>query len=101
MAEIKDDFFVSTPQTTQIFSTFLHSDKVIAIPTVNRRARCIFGAEPKMCARIWLCLKALVPQQTKPKHLLWGLIFLKFYEPEISLAVRVGADEKMSRNGEK
>ena len=46
---------------------------------------------------LWFSLEGLVPRRTTPKHLLWGLNFLKLYEVEEARARRLHVDEKTCR----
>ena len=75
----------------------LHSDRRLMGSIIDRRCAAVFGVKTKLCVFIWLYYGGRVPQGTKPKHLLWGLAFLKLYEVEEAFCTRVQADEKTCR----
>ena len=54
----------------------------------------MFEVRSELSISIWLYLGGRAPHGTKPKHLLWGLGFLKLYEAEEAFSTRVQADEK-------
>ena len=64
-----------------------------------RRFKAKFGCSPDVCSDLWERLSALPrrPRRMLPKHLLWGLLFLKLYNTESVLAEMVGAERKTVR----
>lgn len=64
--------------------------------TSHRKFRSFFGVSPNVCAELW-CLIQNKPINSKPKHLLWSLLFLKCYNVEHVNASIVEADEKTFR----
>lgn len=65
--------------------------------TKTRRFKSFFGITPQVCSIVWekICDKA--PNDFQPKHLLWGLTFLKLYTIEHDRHSTLGADEKTIR----
>ena len=47
-----------------------------------------------VCAHIWNAIRFDLPTGAKPKHLLYGLLFMKVYSIEHVHANMVGCDEK-------
>jgi hypothetical protein len=69
--------------------------------TQRRRFKSHFGATPEKCSTVWRLLCQSTAKQGlpydqigKPEHLLWGLMLLKMYGTEITMAAKVGTDEK-------
>ena len=62
-----------------------------------RRFRSQFGISPVICARIWNSLGEVKPNGFEPKHLLWGLLFLKVYSTESVHATIVNTCERTFR----
>lgn len=62
-----------------------------------RRFRCFFGITPSMCKIVWELLRERIPLGAEPKHLLWGLNFLKQYDTEHVRRVIFNSDEKTIR----
>lgn len=62
-----------------------------------RKFRAFFGISPKLCEIIW-CQIEDKPFGSKPKHLLWSMLFLKTYSTESINAAIVKADEKTYRS---
>lgn len=58
-----------------------------------------FGTHPSVVAVLWRMVAGIngIDAYFKPKHLLWGLFFLKTYTTFDVIACRVGADEKTVR----
>eukprot|EP00171_Calliarthron_tuberculosum_P006568 IDg6568t1 len=65
--------------------------------TAERRFRALYGVSPRVCATVWNLITSDLPPHASPKHLLWGLLFLKLYASENVHARIVGADEKTFR----
>jgi len=63
----------------------------------NRRFRSFFGISSSSCAIVWDLIHTKLPEDCHPKHLLWGLLFLKVYATESIHASLVQADEKTLR----
>lgn len=61
-----------------------------------RRFKSFFGVTPTVCSLVWLRIKSNAPG-SHPKHLLWGLLFLKQYSIEHIRRSIVNADEKTIR----
>ncbi len=47
-----------------------------------RRFKSFFGVSQNVCAELWNLLRYDMPNESKPKHLLWCLFFLKQYTVE-------------------
>lgn len=62
-----------------------------------RRYKGLFGVTPLICSVTWNYITKYAPQETKPRHLLWGLCFLKCYNTEHVNSVMFGVDEKTFR----
>lgn len=58
-----------------------------------------YGVTPDVCAHTWEYMSRYntMPNNSRPKHLLWTLIFLNLYEPETFLAALFGPTEKTFR----
>lgn len=65
--------------------------------TGYRRFRAFFGVDPIVCSIVWEQLKNDRPPRSKPKHLMWALMFLKIYTTENVFRGIVGVDEKTWR----
>jgi len=65
--------------------------------TFNRRFRAFFGTTPIVCSSLWGLLAVSRPPDSKPKHLLWALMFLRLYDTESVHALLAGVDEKTFR----
>lgn len=63
----------------------------------KRRFRALFGVSPEVMAETWSLLQSSRPPKSKPKHLLWALLFLKVYATENVNSTLTGADEKTFR----
>ena len=57
--------------------------------------RSFFGTSPKTCASLWKISN--FPSKTRPKHLMWALMFLKSYDTEIKLSSLAGVSPKTFR----
>ena len=86
--------FLSTDDLVRISLRLSHSDRRLMGSIIDRRCAAVFVVKLKFCVLIRLYLGERVPQGTKPKHLFWGLAFLKLYEVEETFSTRVQADEK-------
>jgi hypothetical protein len=85
---------------TQIFRSHgyeycKHSNR-LSNKTGYRRFRGLFGVSPASCAVLWTLIEDK-PPGSKPKHLLWSLLFLKGYANEHMNSAVVGVDEKTFR----
>lgn len=61
--------------------------------TNARRFKETFGTAPENCARLWnLCEVNEMEGSPHPKHLLWGLTFIKVYATESVHATIAGVD---------
>jgi hypothetical protein len=49
--------------------------------------RALFGIGPDVCGHVWTHLSCHKPPKTRPKHLLWTLLFLKVNGTETALSV--------------
>jgi hypothetical protein len=47
-----------------------------------RSFRAKLGVCPNVCCDVWERLQSRRPKNVMPKHLLWGLLFLKVYRTE-------------------
>lgn len=63
----------------------------------DRRYRGLFGVSDLVTSDLWQMLPSV--DSANPKYLLWGLLFLKYYNTEHLHAVIAGCDEKRSGNG--
>lgn len=64
----------------------------------TRRFKSFFGMSPNICSMIWSLLKEKMPSESKPKHILWCLFFLKQYTVEHVRRTVFDTDEKTVRN---
>lgn len=62
-----------------------------------RRFKSFFGVTPLVCSLVWFRIKNDAPADSHPKHLLWGLLFLKQYSNEHIRRSILDADEKTIR----
>lgn len=62
-----------------------------------RRFKAFYGVTPSVCSLIWSLIKSDTNTEIKPKHLLWGLNFLKQYSVEHLRRTLFKADEKTIR----
>lgn len=62
-----------------------------------RRFLGFFGAKPVVCSKVWFLILFAIPTSTKPRHLLWALLFLRGYDTEEKNASAVGVDENTFR----
>lgn len=67
------------------------------LSTKNRRFKSFFGITPKVCSIVWEKIRHDRPIGFSPKHLLWGLNFLKQYTNEENRHSIFQADEKTIR----
>ena len=65
--------------------------------TSMRRFKAHFGADPIVCAHIWLKLTDCLPARSKHEHLRYALLFLRRYQTEHQNAALFGVDEKTFR----
>lgn len=65
--------------------------------TKTRRFKSYFGVTPHVCSIVWKKIRPEAPIDFQPKHLLWGLLFLKQYTDEHNRHGILGADEKTIR----
>lgn len=63
----------------------------------ERRFKSHFGIRPNVCEIVWTQIIERAPVGFKPKHLLWGLNFLKQYSDEHNRHSLFKADEKTIR----
>ena len=64
----------------------------------ERRFRGLFGVSPLVIVHLWTLLFPVIPKSAEPRHVLWGLLFLKSYANEVVLSAITGADEKTQRH---
>ncbi len=62
-----------------------------------RRYKALFGVTPLVASVIWSLSEHSRRHDSSPRHLLWGLMFLKVYATEHVHATFVGIDEKTFR----
>lgn len=65
--------------------------------TKTRRFKSFFGVTPYVCSIVWTKIVDIAPIGFQPKHLLWGLTFLKQYTIEHNRHSTLKADEKTIR----
>lgn len=63
----------------------------------QRRFKSHFGITPYVCQIVWASIIRRAPNGYQPKHLLWGLQFLKQYTDEHNRHSLLKADEKTIR----
>lgn len=63
----------------------------------HRRFKTFYGVSPNICSILWGLIEQNVPETCEPKHLLWGLCFLKQYNNESVNRATFGTDEKTFR----
>jgi hypothetical protein len=59
-----------------------------------RTFKCFFGTSPENCEILWGLLAGFHPPKSKPKHLLWTLLFVKQYSSDLANKGLTGADPK-------
>ncbi len=65
---------------------------------LDRDFRAHFGVNARVCQKIWeLCQDNFFAKNILPKHLLWGLLFLKTYATEPILATMTSVSRKSFR----
>ena len=94
---LETDYLFGTADWASICTSLFYSDRNLANSNINQRSIALFGVEPNICVFIWLQLSGHVLRETEPKHLLWGLSFLKLYEIECASSTRFQTDEKTFR----
>ena len=68
------------------------------VPIPDREFRAHFGASPNVCFNIWQqCENSFLHRKVRPKHLLWGFLFLNTYATESVLARTCGVTRKTFR----
>jgi hypothetical protein len=73
----------------------MHADSLQVCNTKTLRSfGAKFGACPNVCCDFWERLQSRRPKCVMPKHLLWGILFLKVYGTEDILRNMVGATRK-------
>lgn len=75
---------------------YIKHSQQLSNKTGYRRYRGLFGVSPATCAVLWKMIEKK-PPGSKPKHLLWSLMFLKSYANEHLNSSVVGVDEKTYR----
>ena len=63
--------------------------------TLDHEFRALFGVSPTVCVDMWQ--RSNMGEYLEPKHLLWGLLFLKVYTTETPLCALVGVTRKTYR----
>ena len=63
--------------------------------SLNGEFKALFGVSPVVCLDIWQ--RSGMANTLEPKHLLWGLLFLKVYATETPLCALVGVTRKTYR----
>ena len=65
---------------------------------LDRDFRAHFGVGANVCLKVWeYCENDFINKKILPKHLLWGLLFLKTYATEPILATMTGVNQKTFR----
>ena len=77
--------------------SLLHRSTVSASLTTKRRFRAYYGVTHTVSYKLWLNLRAQIPENCKPCHLLWTLNFLKTYDTEMVRSALFRVDEKTMR----
>ena len=65
--------------------------------TLLHHFKALLEVPPLVCNLAWNILGPSLPAKTRPKHLLWALVFLKVYTTEHRNCKLTGADEKTFR----
>lgn len=78
-------------------NVYTKSSSMRSAPIALRRFKSFFGVTPIVCSIIWEKLRDELPVGAEPKHLLYGLSFLKQYCDEHNRHATFGADEKTMR----
>ena len=65
--------------------------------TAQRKFCSCFGATTVVCSKLWKLFPRPHPKKFEPKHMMWGLLFLKLYSTEHVHAGMVETDEKNFR----
>ena len=69
--------------------------RVGAKSELSREFKELFGVSPTVCIDIWN--RSNMDNTLEPKHLLWGLLFLKVYTTETPLCALAGVSRKTYR----
>ncbi len=56
---------------------FLRRHCNIASSLHERKFQVLFGVTPKVAGQVWLRLHSKLLLSVRPKHILWGILFLK------------------------
>lgn len=91
MSFISEDYFLTVGLTITNHSYRLRTH------ATNRKFRAFFGIPPSTCFIIWGSIKSKIPPGCTPKHLLFGLLFLKVYASEHIHAALCSVSEKTFR----
>lgn len=62
-----------------------------------RRFKSFFGVSPEVCSIVWNLIRDQSEFDVEPKHLLWGLLFLKQCDVEHVRRAIIKSDEKTIR----
>jgi hypothetical protein len=92
--EIKQSDFLCFGKTMIGRLTLTHRPSLSRFE-LEREFRSLYGVGPDVCCTLWSTCG--YNKKTKPKHLLWGLMFLKTYETENILAKIAGTNRKTFR----
>lgn len=88
---------MSSVEFLKIGNRYTKSTTLRRKATQLRRFKCHFGITPFMCSIVWTEIKDKAPANSRPKHLLWSLFFLKQYSVEHVRTSVLKADEKTVR----
>ena len=73
---------------------FLNLGMSLLHRSTKRRFRAYYGVTHTVSYKLWLNLRAQIPENCKPCHLLWTLNFLKTYDTEMVRSALFRVDEK-------
>lgn len=75
---------------------YIKHSNINSTVTSHRKFRSFYGVSPNVCAHLWRLIR-IKPDDSRPCHLLWSLLFLRCYNVEDMNASIVEVDPKTFR----
>ncbi len=95
---MRSSYVAATPSTFELHARpMLRNSPGLYNVAQARRFRSLFGVAPAVCAATWNRLELKLPENAKPYHLLWAVLFLKAYASEAVHCAVTQIDEKTFR----
>lgn len=91
------DNFISSGDFSLLSARIIGHAHGLSVITRVSRFRVLFGASPTVCPLLCAMLAGSVLHDCEPKHLLWGIMFLKVYAFELAHAALARSGEKTFR----